>query len=197
MLTLTKWQLRKMHECWELENFLDAYEIATNEQFTYYPSESPDFRVKGENGEPVGIELIGAVGNSEEILDEIYHALDRKNWDPAWKSKIIPLIQFKEYSLDSSNPRQLDGQQPEFADYNWMGIGLADYTGLEACGNIEIYGGHPAKYWGYHRRPNWNQKPYGRDGIHSHSLNAALKECWKRALLPGSISCEIIYEAAL
>jgi len=152
---------KKLVEGWDLEYFLEAYEIVTNQQLSCDQDESPDFICHRENGDRVGLELTQAPGDSNEIIDVINEVLDKKNWDPDWKSKTILVIQFMRFSLDSSIPMVLDGLQSEFADHNWQEIWLADYTGHDAFGNIEIYGLHPEKWWGYHQRPNWNQKPYG------------------------------------
>ena len=43
----------------------------------------------------------------------------------------------------------------------FLEVWLADYTGIEAYGDIELFGLKPEKYWGFHERESPSLKPYG------------------------------------
>lgn len=47
----------------------------------------------------------------------------------------------------------------EWASYGFQEIWVADYTGLEAFGDVELFGLHPTERWGYH--PRVFRKPFG------------------------------------
>jgi len=54
-----------------------------------------------------------------------------------------------------------DGLRDDFVDHGFEEVWLADYSGQEAYGDIELFGLFPARWWGYHRRPCPYRKPYG------------------------------------
>jgi hypothetical protein len=49
----------------------------------------------------------------------------------------------------------------DFAGYGFVEIWIADYTGIEAYRDIELFGLAPVRWWGYHQRQNPYRKPYG------------------------------------
>jgi len=55
----------------------------------------------------------------------------------------------------------LAGMNDEFKDHGFAELWLADYSALEAYGDIELFGLFPEKWWGYHQRPWSDRKPYG------------------------------------
>jgi len=49
----------------------------------------------------------------------------------------------------------------DFESYGFDEIWIADYTGLEAYGDIELFCLYPSEWWGFYERPNPYAKPYG------------------------------------
>jgi hypothetical protein len=71
------------------------------------------------------------------------------------------VIQLFGCSLLSLRPFITDDMKNDFATYGFVEIWLADYTGIEAYRDIELFGLAPDKWWGYHQRQNPYRKPYG------------------------------------
>ena len=177
---------KKMVEEAEVEYFLDAYEHVTGERLEVSPSESPDFIGERPDGTLVGLELTKIVRAPEtaqwdEILWHEQHmetddarefawalaeAKSRKMKENDWpcRDSMILVLQLMDCPLDSL--MSYLGFDPEIMlhDYGSLGfaeVWLADYTGLEAYGDIELFGLYPKKWWGYYQRPNPGRKPYG------------------------------------
>jgi len=51
--------------------------------------------------------------------------------------------------------------QPDFDQYGFTEIWLADYTTVDPFGGVELFGLKPRKWWGYHEREDFPSKPYG------------------------------------
>ena len=156
---------RKQIEEEELFDLLEAYKSVTGEQLDWGPmvsrSESPDFILSRSDGTVVGVELTQVEQEPQDSHDAIFHVLDKKQWDPDWKSKVILVIQLWDYPLDTIIYSLTEDIASDFADYGWLEVWLADYTCLEAYGCVDLFGLVPEKWWGYHQGPRHSQKPYG------------------------------------
>lgn len=167
----------------ELYYFLDSYERATGDKFTELASgECPDFICARSNGEEVGVELVRVMRDPEEAqfdgivnkkfqadpqetLDRIFDLLDdkdkkRSNKYGRWANKTILVLQLLDCSILSLQSL-LSDVKSDFAGYGFVEIWIADYTGVEAYRDIELFGLVPVKWWGYHQRQNPYRKPYG------------------------------------
>lgn len=172
-----------MVESMELDPFLDAYERVTNNALSAVEEgENPDFICIRTNGEIIGLELTKVmrrrdIARWERILDrkeemtpydmlmEVHVLIEQKEGArKARYSARVPntmlVLQLTDGSLDGLM-HLLDGLNDEFNDHGFAEIWLADYSGLEAYGDIELFGLYPEKIWGYHRRPWPDRKPYG------------------------------------
>lgn len=175
---------KKMVEENELEYFLAAYEHVTGEKLILMQTgERPDFVCKGDNNSIVGIELTKVMRDPEtaqadiilkrqermantNALDFIYGAITKKaekmtrdNW--LITGNIILVLQLMDCRLSAMGDILDCNLQKDFVSYGFTEIWLADYTELDAYGDIELFGLYPAKWWGYHQRRNPYRKPYG------------------------------------
>jgi hypothetical protein len=168
----------------ELALFLEAYEHATGERLKLGASgENPDFVCTRADGSWVGIELTKIrrdhhVARLErilarketmgdyEMLEFIAHQLERKEKARASRyvkrvPETILVLQLVDGSLSDGFQWMLDGLGADFADHGFAEVWLADYSDLDAYGDIELFGLFPASCWGYHERPWPDRKPYG------------------------------------
>lgn len=174
---------KKGIERMELEPFLEAYERVTGETLiSVATGENPDFICERPNGEKVGIELTKLTRDPndifwESVLDRkehmdayevqeyIYHLIERKEkarisrYTSRVKENIL-VIQLIDGSLGTIGIG-FEGLRADFADHGFCEIWLADYSGLEAYSDVELFGLYPEKWWGYHQRPWPDRKPYG------------------------------------
>jgi hypothetical protein len=165
--------------------FLDAYALATGQRLELVEDgENPDFicvRPISE-GTPVGVELArithGPIkAHWDRILDGkveleafdaqalVFELIGRKEEARATRyvqrvKDCMLVLQLEDGSLHHVR-HALDGLESDFKDHGFSEIWIADYSGLDAYGNVELYGLYPAKYWGFHERPNHDSKPYG------------------------------------
>lgn len=174
---------KKMVESVELGPFLEAYERATGSALSVIEGgESPDFICVHASGEIIGLELTKVmrrrdVARWERILDrkeemapynmlmEVQALIEQKEGArKARYSARVPtttlVLQLTDGSLDGL-VQLLDGLSDEFNDHGFAEIWLADYSGLEAYGDIELFGLYPESIWGYYRRPWPDRKPFG------------------------------------
>jgi len=174
---------KKENERSDLNYFLDAYEFTTGEKLIEFASsECPDFICVRSNGEKVGVELVCVMRNpeeaqfdiivdkkfqadSQETLDEMFRLLDEKDKKRSnnyghWADKTILVLQLSDCTILALQSF-LNDMKSDFADYGFVEIWLADYTGVEAYRDIELFGLVPDKWWGYHQRQNPYRKPYG------------------------------------
>lgn len=175
---------RKMVEESELEYFIKAYEHVTGKKLTLIKTgEKPDFVCEQDNGSVVGVELTKVMRDPEtaqadrilkrqeymdntNAIDFIYEAIAKKaekiakdNWSTA--ENIILVLQLMDCQL-SELRNILDADlQKDFNSYGFSEIWIVDYTGLDAYGDVELFGLYPAKWWGYYQRENPHRKPYG------------------------------------
>lgn len=175
---------KKMVEESELEYFIDAYESLIGEKLVVlHRGEKPDFVCKRADGTPVGVELTKVMRDPESAhweavldhqeymtsgaaLDLVYEAVAKKAEKMAEDNRIdindtILVLQLMDCPL-SELKNMLDRDlQKDFISYGFSEIWIADYTGLDAYGDIELFGLCPLKWWGYHQRHNPYRKPYG------------------------------------
>jgi hypothetical protein len=174
---------KKLTEGMELDPFLEAYEWTTETTLSVVESgENPDFLCVRESGEIIGLELTKAmrrrdiarwqriINRQEEMapydmLMEIQALLEEKEQARKLRyaariAETMLVLQLVDGSLNALQ-HLLDGMNNEFKDHGFAEVWLADYSGLEAYGDIELFGLSPDKWWGYHERPWPDRKPYG------------------------------------
>ncbi len=175
---------KKMVEEIELEYLLDAYELVTGQRLSkVHAGERPDFICKRPNGSCVGVELTKVMRepvsvfldrischrdhmSAIETLDYIFETVGRKADKRSQGGELYPKNTILVLQVDGCPMSELttwisDDLQPDFSSYGFAEIWVADYTGIEAFGDIELFGLHPLEWWGYHQRQNPHRKPYG------------------------------------
>ncbi|HIJ53225.1 MAG TPA: hypothetical protein HPP66_08735 [Planctomycetes bacterium] len=174
---------KKEEERIGLDYFIDAYKLVTGEQLTELGSfESPDFICARATGQQIGVELTEVrrglwealwdrildrkyEADAQDTLDRIFALIEKKDKTRStnygnWADKTILVLQLRDCSVWSLRPF-LDDIREDFSGYGFVEIWLADYTEIEAYGDVELFGLVPSKWWGYHRRENPYRKPYG------------------------------------
>lgn len=174
---------KKLAEGMELDSFLEAYEWATGTALSVLEGgENPDFICVRANGKIIGVELTkvmrrGDIARWERILDrkeemsrfdmlmKIQALIEQK--EDARRARYsnrvaqtILVLQLVDGSLNGLM-HLLDGLREEIENQGFAEIWLADYSGLEPYGDIELFGLFPHKWWGYYQRPWPDRKPYG------------------------------------
>lgn len=171
---------KKMCEENDLEYFIDAYEYVTGEKLVIVSrSEKPDF-ICEKNGCQIGIELTKVIRdpqsafwdkaiNKQESMDSsdalnfIYKNIKSKTEKTAkgnWIESAL-VLQLMDSPLSEIKSLLEKNLQSDFVTSGFSEIWIADYTGLDAYGDIELFGFYPPKWWGYHQRSNPLRKPYG------------------------------------
>jgi len=176
---------KKEIEAHELIPFLEAREAVTGEvlsQIFGLWTESPDFICARPNGSLVGIELTKVTENQElafwdrvrygEVNIDAYkthgtiqYLIGKKeqlrvDWYSKKVGDNILVLQLVDGSLNQLLGA-FDDLQDDFASHGFFEIWLADYSGLEAYGDIELFGLFPRQWWGHHSKPWPDRKPYG------------------------------------
>ncbi len=174
---------KKLAEGMELDPFLEAYEWATGTSLSVLEAcENPDFICVRANGAIIGVELTkvmrrGDIVRWERIFDreeemtrydmlvKIQTLIEQK--EEARRSRYsnraaqtILVLQLVDGSLNGVM-HLLDGISTAIENQGFAEIWLADYSGLEPYGDIELFGLFPHKWWGYQQRPWPDRKPYG------------------------------------
>jgi len=170
-----------------LELFLEAYEEATGNRLRYHPycsrNECPDFICTRQNGETVGIELTQVMMNpsdaswariikgycEQEPFDALFgisRLIEKKEETRSanygrWTNNTILLLELMDCSLISLRNNISKELQKDFSQHGFAEVWLGDYTGVDAYGDIELFGLFPPKWWGYYPRINPERKPYG------------------------------------
>jgi hypothetical protein len=165
---------KKESERIDLDYFIKAYEWTTRERLTEIISaECPDFICSLSSGENVGVELVRVMRDPEEaqfdkIINKKYEAEPQETLDRIrskhygeWADKTILVLGLFDCSFWSLRPFLAKDIQEDFASPGFIEVWLADYTGVEAYRDIELFGLFPAQWWGYHQRENPYRKPYG------------------------------------
>jgi hypothetical protein len=152
---------KKMHEEMEVQYFFSAHAQATGERLSVIESsERPDFICARSDGTRVGLELVKVTDSIAPALD-IFFTIRKekaKRQSSDWKltGNTVLVVQLMDCSLTQLKDQFEPGS---FALHGFEQIWLADYTGLEAYGNIEILGLYPDRLWEYY--PSERGKPYG------------------------------------
>lgn len=174
---------KKMVEGMELDPFLEAYEWVTGTALSVLESaENPDFICIRASGEVIGLELSRIMRRDDIARWE--RILDRKETMSPYDilMKIQAVIEHKEEARKARYASRVaqtmlvlqlvdgslkglvhlfDDLREEFMNQGFSEIWLADYSGLEPYGDIEIFGLFPERWWGYHQRRCPDRKPYG------------------------------------
>jgi len=175
--------VKKEDEKEALEYFLEAYEQITGETLSLLKdSERPDFICERTDGTVVGIELskvrrshpndimaVEIVFKRNYMLPEAAFKViqmsllvkETKRRESSWQlpESTILILELVDIPLIDLKPWLRRESFPDLADTGFLEIWLADYTGLEAYDNVELFCLRPEQWHGYHRR--LSQKPYG------------------------------------
>lgn len=179
----TQERVKKEAERKSLDYFLDAYESVTDESIEGAEDfERPDFICNRKGGEKIGIEL-GKIRrghpndilwdrlikkqqfmSSEQCIELIQQALfvkEKKRREQDWTlpEGTILLLELTDIPLIELEGTLNHGTLPDIHETGFLEIWIADFTGLEAYNNVELFCLRPDEWWGYHRRVF--QKPYG------------------------------------
>lgn len=174
---------KKEIETVELYYFTEAYEYATGEKIEILKrSENPDFICSKSNDLIIGIELVNVMRdprysfgeriikskNEIDVYDSIeliHHLIEKKEkarskrYVKNIKDNIL-VLQLIDISLNNLNNFIYD-LSDDFTDHGFHEIWIADHTGLEAYGDVELFCLFPSELWGYYQRPWPERKPYG------------------------------------
>jgi len=174
---------KKESEQESLRYFLKAYDGVTGESLAVVLiSERPDFICERANGKRVGIELTKVRrGHPNDILwDKLVekqdymsldHALEmiqetaaekekkRREQDWTLPESAILVVELTDIPLFEIRNCITPVFLPDLYDTGFIEIWLADFTGLEAYDNVELFCVRPEGWVGYH--PRGFQKPYG------------------------------------
>ncbi|MDP3014211.1 MAG: hypothetical protein Q8M92_08230 [Candidatus Subteraquimicrobiales bacterium] len=145
-------------------------------------TESPDFICIRPDGYFVGIELTrvtedhdvafwDCVRYGEVRIDPfktqelIQYLIERKEKARSVRytkkvSENILVLQLVHGSLDQLRGA-FDGLENDFTSHRFCEVWLADYSGFEVYGDIELFGLYPSRWWGRHGRVWPDRKPYG------------------------------------
>jgi len=175
---------KKMVEEEQLLYFLEAYNIVVEESLSYRfgRHERPDFICHRPDGTSVGVELVRVMRDprdaqadliidriefmdGEEALEMLYHMIEKKEQkrrQPDWSipDNTILVLQFVDCPISSLYLLD-DNLKKDFESFGFDEIWIADYTGEEAYGDIELFCLYPPDWWGFYERPNPTRKPYG------------------------------------
>jgi len=176
---------KKMIEEQKLLSFLDAYKEVVEDYLSYGfgRCERPDFICYRTDGTKVGVEFVRIMRDprdaqadyildrkefmdSEEAMEMVYDIIEKKEkqrHQPDWNlsNNTILVLQFVDCSISNLLYILNDSIKKDFESYGFEEIWIADYTGEEAYGDIELFCLYPLELWGYYERQNPNRKPYG------------------------------------
>jgi hypothetical protein len=174
---------KHIDEAQQFIHFQLAYEDVTGEPLEYVrKSERPDFICKRDNGTLVGVEFTLAMRDRESsFADDVLGGVRymdsadavltvggaiwskaRKLAEPDWQlpHSSILVVSIPDSPLSEIAHEFDSSLRQEFAETGFSEIWLADHSGMEAFGSIELFGLVPAKWWGYHQR-HQGMKPFG------------------------------------
>lgn len=177
MIILSNDDGKKHIEREELYQFIEAYTYSQGEELIPVgASEAPDFICKRSDGTLIGVELTKIIRDPEtkfadkvlfrrdyisgsDALDKIYSALEKKKG--LGSKKIVLVLQLFDCPLSDLKHFLDKSLKDDFVSYGFAEIWIADYTGLKAYGDIELFCLYPSEKWGYYERENASRKPYG------------------------------------
>ena len=155
---------KKHLESMDLDYFVEAYGYHTGEELLpVKASEHPDFKCQRADGSIISVELTKVMRDpadtATDVIDKIYERLEKKKGLASERTILVLqcfscLLSEHRYFLDES-------LMDNFDSYGFEEIWLADYTGIEAYGDIELFCLCPKERWGYYQRPFPERKPYG------------------------------------
>ena len=176
---------KKEIETSELIPFLEAREMVTDEGLSPIPgawTESPDFICARPDGGVIGVELTRVTEDRDDAFwdrlrygevqmdsfrtqETIHYLIGRKEKARAqrYAKKVrenILVLQLADGSLDHLT-RAFDGLEADFTEHGFAEVWLADYSGFDAYGEIELFGLYPHPSRGRHTRPSADRKPFG------------------------------------
>lgn len=176
---------KKESETDDLVPFLGARQFVTGNRLSWISginTECPDFICAREDGSNIGVELTKVTEDYEaaslenlrygevniypyKTLETIHYLIDRKEkarvkrYFEKVKENIL-VLQLVDGSFDQLRG-YFDDLEVDFVSHGFAEIWLADYSGLEAYGDIELFGLFPSQWWGFHSRPWPERKPFG------------------------------------
>ncbi|HKQ56400.1 MAG TPA: hypothetical protein VJY35_00915 [Candidatus Eisenbacteria bacterium] len=152
--------------------FLEARQRVTGKALTFVESsERPDFICAHGNRWRVGVEVAEITYgpdeaiNDEQAVEEVYRLIERKERSrcrPGWEypGRTILVLVTQELGIADIAWLLPNDVRSDFSDHGFKEIWIADFTGYDAYGNVELFGLYPRRWWGHHRRPNPHDKPY-------------------------------------
>jgi hypothetical protein len=176
-------RLKKEAEEETLKLFSEAYESVTGEPIEVIEvSERPDFICVRRDGCKVGVELAKvrrghpddilwdrlidkqdymSIEDALEKLQEVAAEKETKRNEPDWRfpESTMLLIELTDIPLSQIKGCIKVDILPDLYATGFTEIWLADFTGLEAYGNVELFCVRPDEWAGYY--PRGPQKPYG------------------------------------
>lgn len=173
----------RVEETDQFIHFRDAYQEVTGELLECVrKSERPDFICRRPDGTLVGVEFTLVMRDREtSFWDDVINAtrymdsgdaviaVGESIWRKAQKlteadwqlpQSSILVLSIPDSPLSVIANRFDLSLCHEFAKTGFSEIWLADHSGMEAFGSIELFGLVPEKWWGYHRR-HCGMKPFG------------------------------------
>lgn len=178
---------KKEIETTELIPFLEARELVTGDELSLLlgvRTENPDFICARPDGSVIGVELTKVTADREVAFwdrlrhgevridpygtqETIRYLIRRKEKARAdrYTEKVaenILVLQLMDGSLDQLDGG-LKGLEDDFISHGFSEVWIADYSGLEAYGDIELFGLFPPQWWRRHTRQwsNRTPKPFG------------------------------------
>ena len=166
-----------------LSFFLEMYERVTGQSITVVKiNERPDFICDRKDGSMVGVELVEirrnhpndilwdklvekqdfmSIDNALKMLQEVAINKDKKRKEPDWthKAATILLIALTDIPLAEIRKRITSENLPDLYETGFVEVRLADFTGLEAYDDLELFCVQPVQWAGYY--PRILYKPYG------------------------------------
>ncbi len=184
MISYTTGRNKKEVEQEVLCYFLDAYKDVTGKELEIFDiTERPDFIcIDIDNGSKIGVELVKirrghpdvflwdriiekkefmSINDALEMIQEVSYEKEKKRREPNWKLADVCMLLIELWDIPlaeiwtSITPEML----PDLYSTGFVEIWIADFTGLEAYDNVELFCVYPAQWSGYHLRGF--QKPYG------------------------------------
>ena len=174
---------KKLVEEEHLRRFFEAYAIVTGISMNAISNgESPDFICARPTGELVGVELARSphdyhsavwdriwtdktmpTHNLLAAVNQIIENKARKRQSAHWRTpdNTILVVELHDYKFDSLAWFRDGSFADNYKDAGFAEIWLADYSTLEAYGEVRLIGLYPSKFWGVHRQPALDGKPYG------------------------------------
>lgn len=173
----------RIEETEQFVHFRDAYEEVTGEVLEgVRKSERPDFICRRPDGTLVGVEFTLVMRDREtSFWEDIINGTRfmncgdaviavgaaiwrkaRKLTEPDWQlpQSSILVVSIPDSPLSEIGCRFDSSLRHEFAEAGFSEIWLADHSGMEAFGCIELYGLVPERWCGYHNL-HAGRKPFG------------------------------------